>query len=264
MRGGGVIRVSKLATPLILALAVAACGGGPRVYAPSSPPSPTGAQKVGKPYQVAGIWYYPAHDHDYDEVGTASWYGPKFHGRPTANGEVFDMNKVSAAHPTLPLPSHVRVTNLDNGRAITVRINDRGPFARGRILDLSRRAAQLLGFEKQGTAKVRVQLVRSDGSIADARNAPTVQPRQIASNEQVLGPLFVQIGSFSDVNNARKLRQQLSGIGKISIETADTHEGVVYRVRIGPFKSERDARQMLDRVFKRGFYGARIFTDRLG
>ncbi len=115
--------------------------------------------KVGNAYQIKGVWYYPKIDYGYDETGVASWYGPKFHNKLTANGEIFDQNEVTAAHRTLPMPSVVRVTNLENGRALTVRINDRGPFAHGRIIDLSRRSSQLLGFERQGVAKVRVQIL---------------------------------------------------------------------------------------------------------
>jgi rare lipoprotein A len=118
-----------------------------------------GNYKVGNPYQINGAWYYPAEDFDYDETGVASWYGPGFHQKTTANGEIFDQNEVTAAHRTLPMPSLVRVTNLDNGRSLVVKVNDRGPYANGRILDLSRKSAQLLGFEKQGTAKVRVQIL---------------------------------------------------------------------------------------------------------
>lgn len=121
-----------------------------------------GHYKVGNPYQIKGVWYYPAVDYDYDETGIASWYGPNFDGRPTANGETFDMNLVSAAHRTLPMPSWVQVTNLDNGRTMKIRVNDRGPYAHGRIIDLSRRAAQLLGYERQGTARVRVQILPDD------------------------------------------------------------------------------------------------------
>lgn len=112
--------------------------------------------KVGKPYQVNGEWYYPQMVNDYREIGVASWYGQPFHGRKTANGEVYDMHGMTAAHPTLPLPSIARVTNLENGRSITVRVNDRGPFAKRRIIDLSRRAAWELGFKDQGTAEVEV------------------------------------------------------------------------------------------------------------
>jgi rare lipoprotein A len=121
-----------------------------------------GRYKVGDPYQIGGVWYYPAEDYGYNETGIASWYGKDFHAKATANGEVFDMNKVSAAHRTLAMPSLVRVTNLDNGRSIVVRVNDRGPFAHGRIIDMSRRSAQLLGFEMQGTAKVRVEALAEE------------------------------------------------------------------------------------------------------
>ena len=116
--------------------------------------------KIGAPYQVAGMWYYPQEDPNYDQTGIASWYGDPFHGRATANGEIYDQNELTAAHQTLPLPTFVRVTNLENGRAVIVKVNDRGPFVNGRIIDLSRRAAQLLGYDRQGTAKVRVQALK--------------------------------------------------------------------------------------------------------
>lgn len=118
-----------------------------------------GRYQVGQPYRVAGRWFTPEADTNYDETGTASWYGPNFHGRVTANGEIFDSGFLSAAHPTLPLPSYVRVTNLRNGRSAIVRVNDRGPFARDRLIDLSQRAAEVLGFINSGTAQVRVQYV---------------------------------------------------------------------------------------------------------
>ncbi len=121
-----------------------------------------GGYKVGNPYQINGVWYYPKVDYDYVETGIASWYGAEFHGKRTANGETFDQNVVSAAHRTLPMPSVVRVTNLDNGRAIQVRVNDRGPFARGRIIDMSRQGAQLLGFYRNGTARVRVEILAEE------------------------------------------------------------------------------------------------------
>lgn len=141
------------------------------------PAKAQGHYKVGKPYQIAGKWYYPEEDFDYDETGIASWYGPNFHGKPTANGETFDMNLLTAAHQTLPLPSFARVTNLENGRSLVLRINDRGPFAKNRILDVSRRGAQLLGFENQGTAQVRIQILK-DRSLA--AKAQLLRPQQLA------------------------------------------------------------------------------------
>ncbi len=116
--------------------------------------------RVGKPYQIDGVWYYPKEDWSYDKTGVASWYGEPFHGRRTADGEVFNLHALTAAHRTLPLPVVVRVTNLDNGRSVKLRVNDRGPFvATGdRIIDVSRRAARVLGFEHHGLAPVRVQI----------------------------------------------------------------------------------------------------------
>jgi rare lipoprotein A len=150
---------------IVAALGLAACAGGnPPVTAPppvaqSAAEAPDGGvYKVGNPYEIAGTWYYPSEDYAYVEEGTASWYGQDFHGKRTANGERYDMNAVTAAHPTLPLPSIVKVTNLDNGRVLSVRVNDRGPFHSKRIIDLSRRSAQLLGFYEAGTARVRVEI----------------------------------------------------------------------------------------------------------
>ncbi len=125
--------------------------------------------KVGAPYRINGMWYRPAEDLAYGAVGVASFYGGEahgldFHGRPTANGEVYDMYALSAAHPTLPMPSVVNVINLENGRSVVLRVNDRGPFVAGRIIDVSRRAAQDLGFERQGTARVRVEVLATESS----------------------------------------------------------------------------------------------------
>lgn len=138
-----------------------------------------GQYKVGSPYQIDGVWYYPKEDPFYDETGIASWYGEDFHGKSTANGETYDMMSLSAAHRTLPLPSIVRVTNLQNGRSILLRVNDRGPYARGRIIDVSKRAADLLGFQRNGTARVRVQYEgRATGEGAELAEGPA-QPSTI-------------------------------------------------------------------------------------
>jgi rare lipoprotein A len=123
----------------------------------NAPPAAQGEYKVGKPYQVGGVWYVPREQPNYDERGVASWYGDQFHMKATANGETFDMNAVSAAHTTLPLPSMVEVTNLDNGKKLVVRVNDRGPFVDNRIIDLSREAAHQLGYDRAGLANVRVR-----------------------------------------------------------------------------------------------------------
>jgi rare lipoprotein A len=133
----------------------------PRVVPLGAPvPKGGGVRKIGKPYVAAGETVVPREDPEYDRAGIASWYGEMFHGRKTANGEVYDMDALTAAHPTLPLPSYVKVTHLGNGRSLVLRVNDRGPFARNRIIDLSRQAAKLLGIHKAGTGPVRVTYLR--------------------------------------------------------------------------------------------------------
>jgi rare lipoprotein A len=136
---------------------LAACAG--HRPTPSAANRGEGTYKVGAPYEIDGVWYYPHEDWSYDQTGIASWYGEDFHGKFTANGEIFDLNALTAAHKTLPMPCVVQVTNLENGRSIQLRVNDRGPYVAGRIIDVSRRAAQLLGFEAQGTAKVEVKIL---------------------------------------------------------------------------------------------------------
>lgn len=168
-------------------LALAACGGQPRIAnIPSSPgkskprgPVSDWPVKIGNPYQVLGQWYYPKDEADYDQTGIASWYGPGFHGLNTANGEAYDMDMLSAAHKTLPLPSYVEVSNLENGRKLVVRVNDRGPFVSDRIIDLSRRSAEVLGIKEKGTARVRVRRVYPPEAVRlalrDGRRPPDTQ-----------------------------------------------------------------------------------------
>jgi len=157
-----------------LCLTPVACTSPQKAVAPPvveqmRPPSVRGIYKVGEPYQIKGIWYYPHEDYDYRETGIASWYGMDFHQKETANGEIFDMNAITAAHRTLPMPSVVWVTNLSNGRALAVRVNDRGPFANDRIIDLSRQAAQLLGFATQGTTQVKVEILAEESIALKSR-----------------------------------------------------------------------------------------------
>ena len=158
----------------ILCAVLAAC---------ATQPEERSVHKIGKPYQVKGKWYYPKEEPDYDEVGYASWYGKRFHGLMTSNGERFDMNKLSAAHRTLPMPSMVRVTNIQNGRSLVVRLNDRGPFADDRIIDVSRAAAMKLGFLESGVAQVRVQYVGPASLLGDEAmsGAQSVKEVQVAS-----------------------------------------------------------------------------------
>ncbi len=169
-------RAARMSAVAGLCLALANCAASdkfarkvdPKYGVPSSPrvveygdpvPKGGGTYRVGKPYVVAGRTYVPEEDQSYVAEGLASWYGDDFHGRRTANGEVFDMEGLSAAHPTLPMPCYVRVTNLQNHRSLVVRVNDRGPYHRNRVIDVSRRAANLLGFHTNGVARVRVEYI---------------------------------------------------------------------------------------------------------
>jgi rare lipoprotein A len=171
------VRILALAT--LIAPMIAACGGGlgatvkrgafsskeygvgvsPRVTNNPNPPKGGGRYQVGKPYTVRGKVYVPQEDPDYYATGEASWYGSDFHGRRTANGEIFSANAITGAHPTLPLPSYVRVTNQENGRSVVVRVNDRGPYMPGRIMDLSHRAAAILGYVNNGHANISAEYV---------------------------------------------------------------------------------------------------------
>lgn len=322
-----------------------------------------GIYKVGDPYQINGVWYYPAEDYGYSETGIASFYGGEgqgvnFHGRNTANGEVYDMNALTAAHQTLPLPSLVRVTNLENGRSVVLRVNDRGPFVRGRIIDVSRRSAQLLGFESQGIARVRVEILaddsrtlkaamlrgpaetqvaaavpraavasdtlppppgarastattalpppsatlppaematarsgRSKGKVVQqpaarpaapvvaqpAQSAPVAPRSQTATSRAAVAPavtevaalpvqqqaaatamvtidpvqptnLFIQAGAFSNYDNAHRMSVRLSRYGRAKVTPVNSAGQQLYRVRLGPLSSVKDADSLLAEV----------------
>lgn len=168
----------------------------------------------------------------YRETGIASWYGKEFHGRKTANGETFDMYGLSAAHRTLPLGTEIRVTNLDNYKSIKVRVNDRGPYARNRVLDLSYAAAKELGFVAQGTARVKIE------SIDEIREP---------------GQFTVQAGSFIEEENARALRERLSRkYESVFIVPFETNTGRFYRVRVGSYPTEEKAELVASRLAQEG------------
>ena len=207
-----VVRFRSGLAPLLLLPLLAACAGS--VQAPRS----AGTYKVGNPYQIAGKWYYPSDDPHYQETGTASWYGPTFHGKSTANGEQFNENDVTAAHRTLPMPSYVEVTNLENGRKLVVRVNDRGPFAKDRIIDLSRRSAQLLGVEQAGTARVHVKRIYPKGQPPAVVAAASPPPVTIVP----VGDIFVQVAALSDRGRASSLAAELSRFGVSNISSTGT------------------------------------------
>jgi rare lipoprotein A len=178
----GCVGLAACATPMPTRLPQTSSTARP-YSGPPPPGSTTGLRGTEKPYQIRGIWYYPKAEPDYDEKGVGSWYGEQFHNRRTANGEIFDMDIPTAAHKTLPLPSIVEVTNLDNGRKMQVRVNDRGPFVDGRIIDLSKAAAEQLGYGRAGVARVRVRYVGPAGKT------PFDQRRTIASAPPPPAPL---------------------------------------------------------------------------
>lgn len=202
-----------------------------------------------RPYVALGQQYVPEPNRrEFRQRGMASWYGRRFHGKPTASGEPYDMYAMTAAHPTMPIPSYARVTNVSNGRSVVVRINDRGPFLRGRIIDLSYAAAHRLGYIEQGSALVEVERVHAEPAPAPATTAgsgtmsPPAGPTA-ASPVADTAPHYVQLGAFNARANAESLRERISR--EIS-ETLDraievvSHQGL-FRVRLGPYRSHSEA-----------------------
>jgi rare lipoprotein A len=264
------MRLRRNESLLILPLLLAACGGkpdGPRVAAAPPPPKlaaapapaapkPAPPVKIGKPYQVFGKFYYPSDDRGYDQKGIASWYGPGFHALNTANGERYDQDDLTAAHKTLPMPSWVEVENLDNGRKLVVRINDRGPFVDGRIIDLSRRAAQLLGVAGPGTARVRVRRVFPDGAPPPAvAPPPVIIASAPPSPAAVRGGHFIQVAALGDPGRIAWLKGYLSAFGPVLTEAAP---GGLTRVRLGPYETVDKARPVLAQLRSAGYSEARL------
>lgn len=224
------------------------------------------------PYTVWGRSYQVMASADgYVERGIASWYGEKFHGHKTSNGEIFDMYAMTAAHKSLPLPSYARVTNLDNGRSVIVRVNDRGPFHGDRLIDLSYAAAKKLGYQSRGTARVEVAAitVRKDGSMSLAgRPFPSgsQRPEPLAPPNAGGGEaLFVQLGSFSAQDSAVGLsaRARDHASRQVRIRQVETAGGAFHRVQVGPFQSPDEARTEQQMLEARGFGQATVLTDRL-
>lgn len=291
------MRAFRLITVLAAGASLAACATIEPRYAsrPGAKPPPSGGAggyKVGKPYQVAGRWYVPREQPDYDEVGVGSWYGDAFHMKATANGELFDMNAATAAHTTLPLPSVVEVTNLENGRKIQVRVNDRGPFVDNRIIDLSREAARQLGYERNGIAKVRVRYLgpapllgrdaglryasapatlspaANDGALVEIAAGLPARPEPVAAAAlpsvptaavAAAGGLRIQAGAFASEGNAQRAVSQLSAAGAAVIEPLQRADGVtLYRVLLPAPADEAAAYALRDRVAEIGFADARV------
>ena len=234
-----------------------------------------GHYKTGKPYRVGGRTYYPLSTaRGYDKTGIASWYGRDFHGKRTANGERYDMHALSAAHKTLPLPSLVRVTNLENGRSVVVRVNDRGPFVKGRLIDLSWAAANALGYAGQGTARVRVQSLDTSSPPMPPRPIQTVAKRtslplpantpprskQLASSH--IAGMYVQIGAFAQSDNASKLKTSLSSqYPSIRVQPFMRSAQTLYRVRIGPFSDVQTIEHTVVSLQQQGYGNAVVVIE---
>ena len=236
-------------------------------------------QKVGRPYMVGGQRFVPQRDDAYDVVGIASWYGPTFHGRPTANGEVFDQNTMTAAHTTLPIPSIAEVTNLENGRQVVVRINDRGPFVDDRLIDLSRAAADQLGYRANGLARVRVrylgpafpaaQAPDPGYQLADIGSPATVPALEDVARDAPFSPawvpasnegLTVQAGAFADLGNANRLASRISDAGDVWVQAVETGGQTLYRVFVGRWNDRSSADAARTRLASFGVRDARIVS----
>lgn len=242
-------------TLLIILLMLSACGE-PSYHVrvldtPSSTSSPTGKVKpTQRAYEVNGQRYQPIPSaHGFTEKGIASWYGKKFHGRKTSNGETYDMYAMTAAHKTLPMNVHLKVTNLENGRSTVVRVNDRGPFVRSRIIDLSYSAASELGVVGPGTAKVSIEALgyRDKGPTGSA-------PHYTQLDSYDVGPFMIQIGAFTVKENADRLAAKLkSQYGSSSVVAGWVNGQKFYRVRVGLFNAMAKASQGLLEIEANGY-----------
>ena len=204
-----------------------------------------------KPYKIDGKWYTPVESsYGFEENGLASWYGKDFHGKKTSNGETYDMYAMTAAHKTLPMNTYVRVVRLDDARETVVRVNDRGPFVRGRIIDLSYTAAKKLGIDREGTARVKiVALGDKSGDRLVKRNYDS-------------GRFFIQVGAFTVKDNALRLKENLKReYGGAVISKFYNNGTTFYRVRIGPVKGLNQIKSLLNRVERTSMGSPFIVAD---
>jgi len=224
-----------------------------------SPPVKSKTPPTSRPYKVMGKWYQPLnHAKDFVQVGKASWYGKKFHGRKTANGEIYDMYAISAAHKTLPIGTYVRVLNLINKKEIIVRINDRGPFVRGRIIDLSYAAAKKIGIVGPGTAKVKIVAL----GVAEKSEPKSDKHRTYVPVNYYTGNFTFQVGAFCDRQNAERLRGKLAQKHKNThITSYDSGDAIYYRVRLGKCSNLEQATEYKKYLTNNGFKDAFIVAE---
>lgn len=265
---------TQLLVLVAVAIVTACAGPAPRPGAEASgpgetvdgpPPGPVDLSSIPEPtprdeplsrygnppsYVVFGQTYHVQRKRTaYQATGIASWYGTKFHGRRTSSGEPFDMHRFTAAHRTLPLPSYVEVTNLANGRSLVVRVNDRGPFKKDRLIDLSYAAAARLGFADQGTAPVEVRAVGPGTAGPESGRTEKGEARDASDS------FWLQAGAFRDAGNAERLRRQLADAGLEPVEVQEARSGgdTLFRVRVGPLDSRVRATDMAERLEALGF-----------
>ncbi len=207
-------------------------------------------------YEVFGKRYYTLDSSaGYEETGMASWYGKKFHGRKTSSGEIYDMYGMTAAHKTLPLPTYVEVTNLENERQVILRVNDRGPFHGGRLIDLSYAAAKKLGVVSSGTARVKVRAVSvgesNQHTAHTSERSAVVKPATRVDNQLI----FLQVGAYASLQSARGVKQAIQNLtgDPVSIRELDRHSGTLYRVWVGPLVSADQGRKLSMRLDNQGY-----------
>ena len=253
--------------------------------------------KIGKKYNVGGKYYYPKKDLYYNKTGIASWYGPKFHGKLTANGEIYNQYALTAAHKTLPLPSAVKVTNLKNNKSIVLRINDRGPFVNDRIIDLSSKAADILDLKREGTGLVRVQILKDKSlyleklarrgifpEIEDLKEAelPNITiPKKVAvkikdtKNQKIVSKkinynlknfnkeykIYIKLASFSSNKNAEIMKKKVSYIDKVKIYKIFKANKVLFQVKAGPFSKVEKVDELYSLLLKKGMQGTKIIIE---
>jgi len=261
--------VLKWTAVVVAATWIIGCGGSatkpsapPPAFpkAPAKKPSVTSPKKATqRPYKVGRNWYQPIpHAHGFTQKGIASWYGKKFHGRKTSNGEIYNMYAVTAAHKTLPMDTWVRVKNLDNNRSIDVRINDRGPFVRGRIIDLSYSAAKRIDMVGAGTARVEIFAL---GAAASGEPS-SKRPPAFVPVDYNKGNFTFQVGAFKERKNAERLRQALDRRYKNAhISEYDSPDGLFFRVRVGRITDLAQAEAYEQILIEDGFNQAFIVAE---
>ena len=258
--------------------------------------SPKPIFKIGQKYMIKGKFYFPKKDLYYNKTGIASWYGPKFHGKITANGEIYDQNAFTAAHKTLPLPSAVKVTNLENNISVVLRVNDRGPFVNDRIIDLSSKAADILDLKRNGTGLVRVTVLKNESEIledfakkgyfpeikdlpkADVPkvNIPKITNVKIESskkrntenkinynlkNLKKEFKIFIKLASFSSLQSAKLMKEKLSYVENIKIYRINKSDKYIYHVKAGPFLNVKKVDKLYSLLLQKGMQGAKIIIE---